>query len=90
VIGLDGYLEEIFRLATGWLGWPPETALHTPIPQIILAIDGKADFVSKTNPFGPARKKTDAEKLKDQRNLFQRRKLDAAQRIRDMKASKHG
>jgi len=67
--------------------------LSTPIPQILLALEGKADFVSQTNPFGPSkpRKKTDAEKIEQQRNLFQRRKMDAAQRIRDMKESrKHG
>jgi len=83
---------EVFKLATGWLGWPPDLAMLTPIPQIMLALEGKADFVAQTNPFGPTkpRKKTDAEKLQEQRSLFHRRKLDAAQRVKDMKAQRNG
>lgn len=30
--------------------------LHTPIPQIILAYDGKIDFAIKTNPFAASKK----------------------------------
>ncbi len=42
----------MFKLGTGWLGWTPEVTLNTPIPQILLAFDGKVDFIVKTNPFG--------------------------------------
>ncbi|WP_200475098.1 hypothetical protein [Azospirillum argentinense] len=41
-------------MATGWLGWTPEVALDTPIPLIELALDGRTDFVRRTNPFGSA------------------------------------
>jgi len=76
-------------VATGWLGWPPDTALSTPTPQIMLALEGKIDFACQTNPFGPSkpRNKSDQQKLQEQRNLFVRRKMDAAQRIKDMKAN---
>ena len=30
----------------------PEVIWTTPVPQIILALEGKYDFVIKTNPFG--------------------------------------
>jgi len=42
----------MFKAATGWLGWPPETALITPVGQIELAMAGKVDFLKKTNPWG--------------------------------------
>jgi hypothetical protein len=42
----------LFQAGTGWLGWSPEVTLNTPIPQILLAIDGKFEFVARTNPFG--------------------------------------
>ena len=37
---------------TGWLGWTPEVALTTPLQQINLAMEGKIDFLKKTNPWG--------------------------------------
>jgi hypothetical protein len=42
----------VFKRATGWLGWSPEAALTTPIPQIELAFEGFIDCKIKTNPFG--------------------------------------
>lgn len=36
----------------GYLGWPPETAWHTPIPMILHALDYRIDWAQKTNPFG--------------------------------------
>lgn len=42
----------MFKRATGWLGWSPEAALTTPIPQIELAFEGFIDCKVKTNPFG--------------------------------------
>jgi hypothetical protein len=42
----------VFKRATGWLGWSPEAALTTPIPQIELAFEGFIDCKVKTNPFG--------------------------------------
>lgn len=41
------------------MGWSPEVTWSTPIPQIVLAVEGKMDFTQKTNPFGaPPRKPT--------------------------------
>lgn len=42
----------MFRQATGWLGWSPDQALDTPLPLIELALEGRVDFIIKTNPFG--------------------------------------
>lgn len=38
------YVDYLFGVATGWLGWPPDTAWHTPIPQIMLALDARLDW----------------------------------------------
>ena len=45
-------MDELFRQATGWLGWLPTVALSTPIPQILMALDGRVEWVTLTNPFG--------------------------------------
>lgn len=45
-------MDDLFEVATGWLGWSPEQAMHTPIPQITLALKGRVDWARKTNPFG--------------------------------------
>jgi len=42
----------VFKFGTGWLGWSPEQTLDTPMPQLFLALEGKIDFLKKTNPFG--------------------------------------
>ena len=42
----------MFMTATGWLGWPPDVALDTDIHLIALALEGKIDFLKKTNPWG--------------------------------------
>lgn len=52
MIPLEEYWDQLFKHATGWLGWSSRMALHTPIPQISLALDGKADFLIRTSPFG--------------------------------------
>lgn len=42
----------LFRQVTGWLGWMPAVALATPIPHILLALDGRVEWATLTNPFG--------------------------------------
>ena len=51
----------------------------TPIPQIVLAIEGKMDFARMTNPFGGKKEKTDEQKaeINKQRTAFQLMKMDA-------------
>lgn len=39
------FLRELFKFATGWLGWPPAVALATPIPQILVAVEGRLDML---------------------------------------------
>jgi hypothetical protein len=41
------YVDYLFGVATGWLGWPPETAWRTPIPQIMLALDARLDWAGR-------------------------------------------
>ena len=47
------------------MGWEPEVIWHTPVPQIFLALEGKYDFVIKTNPFGGG-KKSDVKSAKQE------------------------
>lgn len=47
------------------MGWEPETVLTTNIELINLALEGKLDFVKKTNPFGSG-EESEEEKLKNQ------------------------
>ena len=41
------YVDYLFGVATGWLGWPPDTAWQTPIPQIMLALDAHLDWTGR-------------------------------------------
>jgi len=69
------------------LGWTPEITLNTPIPQIILAMEGKYDFAMKTNPFGakpkPKPNKKREAKLEAQRSKFALLRLEAKQHHKD-------
>lgn len=49
---LAGYAELLYRYATGWLGWTDAAAMRASIHRIELALDGKVDFLKKTNPWG--------------------------------------
>jgi hypothetical protein len=42
----------MYAVATGWLGWSPETAWHTPLPELFLAMDARIEWAQMTNPFG--------------------------------------
>jgi len=51
----DGsYVDYLFGVATGWLGWPPDTAWRTPIPQLMLALDARIDWSSRGQAQGSA------------------------------------
>lgn len=48
----EDWADQLFSRATGWLHWPPELALNTPMGQIELALEGVVEFAKITNPFG--------------------------------------
>jgi len=48
------YVDYLFGVATGWLGWSPDTAWHTPIPQIMLALDARLDWTGRGQAQGQA------------------------------------
>lgn len=61
-------------MAAGYLQWSPEVIWEAPISQIFLALEGRAEFVIATNPFGGGSskrksKKADAEAQKKARTL---------------------
>lgn len=39
------YLVHIFGVATGWLGWHPEAAWNSTVPEITISIAAKVDFI---------------------------------------------
>ena len=76
----------------GWLGWTPDQVLGAPLPVIFLALEGKVDFLKKTNPFGGGEKKkqpTAAQKasLEKQRIDFAFMKAEAKQKHKERKAN---
>nr|WP_039967744.1 hypothetical protein [Pseudomonas chlororaphis] len=57
----------MFGVATGWLGWPPETAWRTPVPQIMLALDARLDWTGRGQAVpqaAPQKRESVADKLK--------------------------
>lgn len=44
--------------------WTPDVVLNTPIPQLLLAIEGCCEFARMTNPFGTPKKTPDTKKAK--------------------------
>jgi len=59
--------------------------METPVTHILIAWEGQVDYISKTNPFGRAKKQDANPQLQEQRNLFHRMKMDARERIREKK-----
>ncbi|OQR30256.1 hypothetical protein BWR59_16995 [Pseudomonas sp. Bc-h] len=41
-------------MATGWLGWTPDVAWHTPLPELFIAMDAKIEWARMTSPFASA------------------------------------
>jgi hypothetical protein len=70
--------------------------LNTPIPQIILALEGKYDFAVKTNPFGGGKKeskRTPEERaafIKAQRTEFAFIKADSRRKAREKNGDSNG
>jgi hypothetical protein len=53
-------VDDVFKIATGWLGWPPSEAWDTPVIEILMAWESKRQFLIDTNPFGKAPDKPEA------------------------------
>lgn len=49
-------------MATGWLGWTPDVAWRTPIPELLIALDARVEWANMTNPFGGGGKKPEPER----------------------------
>ena len=45
----EEYVDHLFGVATGWLGWTPKVALSTPIPQIYVALKARAKWLAMCN-----------------------------------------
>jgi hypothetical protein len=50
-LNLEEWYVELFKYATGWCGYTPDVALDTTICNLELALEGKFDFIRKTNPW---------------------------------------
>lgn len=51
-------VDELFNIATGWLGWPPSEAWNACVVEIVMAWDSKRQFLIDTNPFGGGQDKS--------------------------------
>ncbi|WP_409265909.1 hypothetical protein [Pseudomonas sp. KCJK8521] len=49
-------------MATGWLGWAPDVAWSTPLPELFMAMDARIEWIQMTNPFGTGKKQGSKEK----------------------------
>lgn len=49
------FYEHLFKMGTGWLGWPASIVLATPMPQLELAIAGRRELLQSI--FGAPEKK---------------------------------
>ncbi|MCY1371460.1 hypothetical protein D9M69_586030 [compost metagenome] len=60
------YVDYLFGVATGWLGWPPDTAWRTPIPQLLLALEARLDWMNPSQKASqpPEKPPSVAEKIK--------------------------
>jgi hypothetical protein len=43
------YLDHMFGVATGWLGWSPDVAWNSTVPEITISIAAKIDFIQMQN-----------------------------------------
>ena len=41
----------MFSVAVGWLGWSPQVAWTTPLPELFLAMDARVEWARITHPF---------------------------------------
>lgn len=53
------YLQQQYKVATGWLGWSPETALDATPAEIQLAYEGRLDMLKAI--FGSSENKTSSD-----------------------------
>jgi len=56
-------VDELYRIATGWLGWPPCHAWDATVTEILLSWDAKIEFLDMTNPKPPPEKPPDKQAL---------------------------
>lgn len=59
------YVDHLFGVATGWLGWTPEVALNTPIQQIHVALKARIEWVAMCNGQSPT-SEAPADRIKNQ------------------------
>ncbi|WP_330509308.1 hypothetical protein V1687_11725 [Pseudomonas putida] len=46
----------MFSVAVGWLGWSPQVAWTTPLPELFLAMDARVEWARMTHPFATSGK----------------------------------
>lgn len=45
----DEWHRWLYKMGTGWLGWPDEVVLGVPIPRLCLAFEGLVEFQKAIN-----------------------------------------
>jgi len=66
MISLEEYFHDLFKTACGWIPqWGENGILDANINNLEIAIEGRVEFVKKTNPWGKSKEDEEAEKLKE-------------------------
>lgn len=61
-MSLNQFVAHLYGVATGWLGWSPHDAWHTPMPEIYLAVKARMQWARMMNG-ETERQETMAEKV---------------------------
>jgi hypothetical protein len=52
----------MFGVATGWLGWPPETAWRSTVQEILVALEARMEMQRASTPSVKSQKQDDEPK----------------------------
>lgn len=70
IFTLEQWCDNLFMLATGWLGWKPKEVLDTTIGALQLALDGKIDYIKRTNPFGSGEEDNEGKRVRIEEDIL--------------------
>jgi|GEM_PF-1907652 len=78
-VPVEEYLADLYRKATGWLGWTPDTALDATPAQIMEALKGRQELLTAVFGAGDATTKHDPRAWDEKaRDFFAGRTVKAA------------
>lgn len=83
---VEDYLDHLFKLGMGWLGWSEEQTLDTSMPAIMIAYDGRMEMLQSI--FGGGEAKAEQPKADDGEPVSLHERLKSA--FRALKSRRDG